>query len=229
MERREKLCILLFIVAEAALYFSYLYIDFFWPQYYGASAILKYCGILLCVCFAVYQLFLYPSILKEPAIIVGICLTFVADYYLVFTDNVVMGIVIFILAHIAYGKMLMGQERLLKYCGGMLVAGTIFYFMFCANYSQEVGVIFSMGIVYSCFLIHNLYLASKKKDAILTLAFALLLLGDLHVGIFNIPRYLSITSPIILSWIGFAGYGMWLFYLPSQICMALGLVPNRQV
>ncbi len=92
MERREKLCILFFIVAEAILYFSYLYIDFFWPQYYGVSAVLKYCGIFLCVCFAVYQLFLYPSILKEPAIIVGICLTFVADYYLVFTDNVIMGI-----------------------------------------------------------------------------------------------------------------------------------------
>lgn len=229
MERREKITVWLFITAEAVMYFTYLYLDFFQPQYHVVSAILKYSGIFLCVCFAIYHLFLFPSLLKEPAIIVGICLTFAADYYLVFTDQVSMGIIIFILAHIAYGKMLMGQVRLLKYCGGMLVAGTVFYFLFRAGYSQEVSWVFSLGMIYSCFLIHNLYLASRKKEAVLTLAFILLMLGDFHVGLFNISGYIPVTSPFVLSWMRFAGYGMWLFYLPSQICMVLQLVPNRQV
>ena len=80
----------------------------------------------------------------------------------------------------------MGQVRLLKILRGDAGGGHCILFPVPGQLSAGSGLDIQPGYGLQLFLIHNLYLASRQREAILTLAFILLMLGDFHVGLFNI-------------------------------------------
>lgn len=85
-----------------------------------------------------------------------------------------------------------------------------------------VSVVYFMGI--SRNVIEALMIASKtrnKKHIIFAIGMLLFILCDINVGLFNIINLSIYTQNWVKEIYNFASIAMWMFYLPSQVLIAL--------
>ena len=82
-----------------------------------------------------------------------------------------------------------------------------------------------MAVVYVLLLVGNVVLGwsrlRSRSGRLLCAGLTLLLCCDVCVGLHNL------SGPLPGAISAFADFGMWLFYLPSQVCVALSAAPER--
>lgn len=88
----------------------------------------------------------------------------------------------------------------------------------------QSSLLLATALCYFSFLVCNFLSAWKRAYRTLPLPFCicltLLMLCDLHVGLYNLPRFLQTLPLPILSYCTGAAYTLiWIFYLPSQCIM----------
>ena len=204
-----------FVCAEAALYAAFLAVDI---GAAGPSTVpLKYTGILLCAAFALYAALWGGDRLVFPALV----LTVLADWFLlVRNDGYAVGVALFLCVQTVYYLRLRrlgaGSGWLLRTALALLIGAGLFALRMATPLNLLAGLYFSQ-------LVSNTLLAwTARRDALPLFALGLtLFVGcDVCVGLTNS----GLVPPGVLR---FVSVGMWLFYLPSQVLIALSALPEE--
>lgn len=203
-----------FLWAEGALYAVFLALDLTGRG--GQTVPIKYAGILLCLGFAALCALRGGDRLVPPALALTAC----ADWFLlVRNDRYALGVALFLCVQAVYFFRL----RRAGEGGGYFLRSAL-------ALGAEFGVC-ALGLASGVNLLAALYFSQLLSNAALAWAltgrpwrrFALgltLFAGcDVCVGLFNV---LPQGSPLYPA----ASLGMWLFYLPSQVLIALSALPE---
>ena len=211
MEKKTIPCAALagFIAVEAALYAVFLALDLTGR---GAGAVpVKYGGVLLCLLFAL------ACALRggDRLVPLALALTAGADWFLlVRNDNYAVGVALFLCVQTVYYLRLRRNgtsgAHILR-SGLALGAGLALYALRLASPLNLLA-----GLYFSQLLSNTLLAWTKKGRRWRSFAAGLtLFVGcDICVGLFNVLPPASPLYPVV-------AVGMWSFYLPSQVLIAL--------
>ena len=210
-----------FVGIETALYAAFLAMDLTGA---GPSTVpVKYAGILLCVCVALYAALRGGDRLALPAL----ALTALADWFLlVRNDRYAVGVAVFLCVQTVYYLRLRrlgaGSGWPLRAALALLAGAGLYALNLASPLNLLAGLYFSQ-LLSNTLLAWSVKVKGKGKGKGLTL-FALgltLFVGcDLCVGLTNS----GLLPPEVLR---FVSVGMWLFYLPSQVLIALSALPEE--
>lgn len=201
-----------FLSVEGALYAMFLVLDLVGQ---GSRAVpLKYGGVLLCLAFSLLG--------TDRLVPLALALTAGADWFLlVRNDHYALGIALFLCVQAVYA---------LRLCAGG--AGSAFVLRAALALGAGLGA-WAAGLTALVELLAALYFSQLLANTLLawrlrggrwrTFALGLtLFVGcDVCVGLFNV---LPAGSRLYQA----ASVGMWLFYLPSQVLIALSALAEKE-
>ncbi|MCR1843457.1 hypothetical protein [Murimonas intestini] len=209
----------LFLNAEAILYIVIL-INMqraFLPL--PVSPLLCLASIFLCFLYALSWL-LESDIFHEGCFFLNAALLFslCADYFLIFTDFYIAGILLFCLAQLSYFLLLKRRiSSALRYAFLFLLP----VFIINVFYPLPVDAELLLSLIYVSLLSGNIRSAFKKNSPWMAMGLILLLLCDLHVGIFNLADYIPALASALSGWIKNSTFLIWMFYIPAQVSLSL--------
>lgn len=181
-----------FIALESAVYAGFLLADAW--GWYPLGTALKYAGILLCVIYALRG---------DRRVAFALLLTALADLFLLILGKCLeLGVALFVAVQALYARHIARDTRKTLCLRALLVLGSwtvLWHLDLLTPLNLLVGLYFPQ-------LLCNMALA-WRKDRTLALGLTLFVGCDVCVGLWNL--------------FGVAGTGMWAFYLPSQVLIAL--------
>lgn len=181
-----------FIALELAIYLAFLLSDA--CQMYSLGTALKYGGILICVVYALRG---------ERRVALALTLTAAADLFLLVLGKYLeLGVALFLAVQGLYTRRIARDSRL-TLCLRVLLPLAAWVLLWCLDLFTPLNL---LAAVYFPQLLCNMALA-WSKDRVLALGLTLFVGCDICVGLWNL--------------FGVAGTGMWAFYLPSQVLIAL--------
>lgn len=200
----------LFLTLEAVLYAAFL----IWDLTIGGrgSNPIKFAGILLCLGYALYLSRRGGSRLVPAALTI----TALADVFLLLLDtHYALGVVLFCLVQGLY------LVRIVRWGGRTLWGLRAALFLLALLVLKGLGLLIPLNILalfyFSNFLCNALASLGchGRNMRLFSLGLWLFLCCDLCVGLFQNPE---LISPGVGE---FVRIGMWLFYLPAQVLIAL--------
>lgn len=193
----------LFLLLEGCIYLAFLSLDLLGR--FNETIWLKYAGILLCLAFALYR----GSRPAAAALLFAAC----ADWFLlVREDHFLFGVILFLCVQLCHLFFLRrrGAGCALPLRLGM--AGTLLVALLLFGAADPLT---AAAAIYLSQLLSNLIVSLRRPAAgQLAAGLTLLLCCDICVGIVHMPSLFPSLLPA-------AAAGMWLFYLPSQVLIAL--------
>ena len=205
-----------FLAGSGAIYLAFLTMDLTGR---GAGSVpAKYAGVLLCLLFSAVCALRGGDRLVPPAL----ALTAGADWFLlVRNDHYAVGIALFLCVQTVYYLRLRRQGASAVWplrAGLALGAGLGLYALDLASpVNLLAGLYFSQ-------LLSNTILAwtgQGRRRRIFAAGLTLFVGCDICVGLFNTLPGSSPLYPAV-------SVGMWLFYLPSQVLIALSALPEKE-
>ena len=205
-----------FLAAEGILYTAFLILDLTGRG--GQTVPIKYAGVLLCVLFAL----LSAARGGDALVPLALALTACADWFLlVRNDHYPVGVALFLCVQTVYYLRLRtaGAPAVWPLRAGLaLTAGLGLYILHLASpVNLLAGLYFSQ-------LASNTILAWTQKSLrgrVFAIGLTLFVGCDLCVGLFNVLPPVSPLYPAV-------SVGMWFFYLPSQVLIALSAFPGKE-
>ena len=219
-----------FLAAETVLYILFLRIDFLGGSA-ARSALYKYAGILLClVCASVRAVTLKNT--ASRLIAAALCFTCISDYFLLFTDSYLPGVLCFCVTQTLYLFVLLQDRplktKLLHIVPGLVLSAAL---LIITGLMQRPDLLITAGAFYAYSFIRNIALAlclciKKKpvpglKPSMFAVGLVIFALCDINVLLYNLPLLFDIHSHLLISLFDVIGTLMWVFYLPSQVLLAL--------
>ena len=206
-----------FLAVEAVIYAAFLALDL--TDRGGQTIPIKYGGILLCLVFSL----LCALRGGDRLVPIALALTAGADWFLlVRNDCYALGVVLFLCVQTVYFLRLRRAGARSAYflrSGTALGAGLAVY---AFNMASPLNL---LAALYFSQLLSNTALAwtlGGRPWRLFALGLTLFVGCDACVGLFNA---LSPASPLYPA----VSVGMWLFYLPSQVLIALSALPIKEV
>ncbi len=204
----RRLFVPTFIIVEISIYLIYLYLDINHTSS-AFSGLLKF--IAICFCY-----FMVSD--ENKTIKLAMFLTVFSDFFLVITSYYEIGVISFIFVQMQYYKCITKKAHfpldhlVLVFIAGFIVSIYINFFIY------PISLIVLFASTYFITLLTNIAFSlsrikDSKENIILTLCLLLIMFCDIHVGITNV-----FSSG---QWYNFGLVAMWLFYLPSQVTIAL--------
>ena len=217
----------LFFTAETAL-------GILFQTGHGSGAVLRYLTVLLaCLFCGLLAERSWAYYLTQLALLLTAC----ADWFLVLPSppNQLPGMVFFSLAQLAYGARLCLAEssprrrRVQLWARALLSAAALTATVLVLGKGTDAVALVSM--LYYANLILNLILAWTQlpKQAIMAVGLTLFLLCDTLIGLAFLDGYIPIGEESVIYRIIHPGFDLaWAFYLPSQMLLAVSLLPVRK-
>ncbi len=217
MDRRiPQSLITAFLSAEGVLYALFLSLDLTGRG--GMTVPLKYGGVLLCLGFAA----LCASRGGDRLVPTALALTAGADWFLlVRNDRYALGIALFLCVQTVYLLRLRRAGAPAAWPLRSALALGAGLAVYAAGMAAPLNL---LAALYFSQLLSNTALAWTRKGRrwrLFALGLTLFVGCDVCVGLFNA---LSAVSPLYPA----ASVGMWLFYLPSQVLIALSALPGKE-
>ena len=214
VKRRRGWLIPVFLGTEGGLYTLFLILDLL--GHWDWSVPVKYASIVVCLFF---------SLGGKRLMACAMAFTLLADTFLLLLDaHYLAGVASFCAVQILYLLRIRGWGGWPLPLWAALRGGL---FAAALAISAAGGILTSLTAVSAfyftqllCSAAESFPLARRGRPHLLFSAGLLLFIGcDLCVGLHNLPGLLGAdpTAPIF----SFAAVGMWLFYLPSQVLLAL--------
>ncbi|MBZ2175565.1 lysoplasmalogenase [Schnuerera sp. xch1] len=220
-----KILLILIIV----LYFSFLYIDILNPQLIRLSDSLKFTSIILCFTVSILGKENVFDTVNIKLLQIGLFFTVVADLFLLTIDSYyILGVGAFCIVQIIYSvrydieswKITVRNITIILVI--ILIAFIITNLLFI-----KIDLLIMIAIFYGiCLLIsvikaiktytHRLY--PKPNGIMVAIGMILFLLCDINVALYNIFGIINITDGLLYN---ISLISIWLFYLPSQVLLAL--------
>ena len=216
MPRSAKWAAGAFLAGECLLYLWFLSVDL-WGE--GSSNPVKYASILLCLAFSLLGAAAWGG---ERLVCLALGLTAWADWYLlVLNRHYALGVGIFCGVQLCYLVRLRRESGGRSWWGARLalVLGAL---AGLAALGQLTALNVLVALYFTGFLCNaGLSLTlSGRRMRLFSLGLVLFLCCDVWVGVFNAPGLLPD------GFYAFARVGMWLFYLPAQVLIALSALPG---
>lgn len=184
---------------------------------------------LFCVLFAERS---REYLLTQAALLLTVC----ADWFLVLppSPNQLPGMVFFATAQLAYAARLYLSERSPTRRRGQIISRVCLSVIAMAAAAFVLGkdtdAVALISLFYYVNLILNLVFAWTQipKQAVMAVGLTLFLLCDTLVGFAFLDRYLTVAEGSLIDRINHPGFDLaWAFYLPSQMLLAVSLLPKR--
>lgn len=204
-----------FLTAEGAIYIAFLTLDLLdrGSETYG----LKYGGILLCLAFALLCALRGGDRLVAPAL----AFTAGADWFLLIqNDHLPLGVALFLCVQTLYLlRLRLAGSPLALWLRTILALALVaaLVWLDLATPLNLLAVVYFSQLLSNCILAWRL--PSMRRFA---LGLSLFAGCDICVGLFNS----SLLSPAAITPVSI---GMWFFYLPSQVLIALSALPPKEV
>lgn len=203
------------LIIIALLYAAFLTMDLCLTNG-STSSMLKYCAVLLCLTIAVLSYKNPYSKQDCKALITAMLFTALADYLLLFTSKTTIGVMVFCIAHLAH------IARINK---SAFKAGVVIYLMAAVLLSALAAIGLTLPYLYiACAIYVALILTAtitafradmpKRNLILIRTGMVLFVLCDICVALFNVLHAGGMFYEAALLLI-------WLFYVPSQISLAL--------
>lgn len=202
-----KPLIAVFAAAEGLLYLVFLVLDITGR---GADTLwLKYAGILLCFAFALFCALQGGSRLAAPALL----FTAGADWFLLVRgDHLILGVALFLCVQFLYALRLRRTGGRID--PGLRAALAVLLLLPPCLISSLRSPLNFLALFYFSQLLSNTVLAWRLPSLrVFALGLTLFVGCDVCVGLFNVLP----AGPLFSA----ASVGMWFFYLPSQVLIAL--------
>lgn len=204
-----------FLGVETTLYLAFLTLDLF--HWTGPNIWLKYTGILLCCLFSCWA----AGQGGEKLIPMALVLTVFADLFLlVLNQCYTFGVLLFLGVQMVY---LMRLRFTTGHSWWPLRLGLPVLFWVALSALEQITPLTLLAALYFSQLLVNTVLAwTQKKDPFFPWGLILFVCCDVCVGIFN-------SAPLFPPGLSqFAAVGMWFFYLPSQVLIALSTQSRQE-
>ena len=185
---------------------------------------LKFAFVASCLVIAIASYMFCNSKRDWAWLVGGLGFTVGADYFLILHNLHIPGVAVFCFAHACY----IGRSRCLR------VSGMIGLFLFVAI-AVFAGLfldsIFVLASLYACLFAANIFVnilafkrphLPKRNHALMLVGLCLFALCDVNVMLVNLPFYLGIYFSVEIY--NFAHLLIWVFYLPSQLVLAVSSV-----
>ena len=203
--------IVCFVIIECAIYAAFLTLDLAGRS--GDTLLLKYAGILLCLLFALLS--------GNKLVTAALAFTAAADWFLLVRgDHLILGVALFFCVQTIYAIRLHREGAPWALWLRIGLAALAIFMLVLLNMVTSLNL---LALVYFSQLVSNTILAWPRRS---TKRFALgltLFIGcDVCVGLFNVLPHSSEIYSLV-------SVGMWLFYLPSQVLIALSVLPYKEV
>lgn len=207
------------------IYLIFLCIDFVSKDLRNVYSVrLKYLTIVLC--FIIALLIKSHGYSEKDKVLVQLArfFTLIADYFLAISGNYIMGIFFFSLVQITYiiRHSLMENKKhknLIFFIVSLTIVLTVSLRIKITSIEKDLII---SALIYASLLTTSLYCAvstitrgkyPKRSSWIIALGMFLFFMCDLNVGLYNILEEGNIKF--------FLGFLIWLFYIPSQLLLAL--------
>jgi len=196
----------------AVLYVAFLSLDIFiLTSRSNLSLQLKYAAMVLCFLLAL-SLYGQSSNKKDSKfVVIALIFTLIADIFLLFTNYDFAGVFFFCLVQLTYLKRY--NSRFFAFGLALTPIALLVYFLTSISALFIIAGLYA-ALILSCFVstFHTLLPEFNRKCV--RWGMVLFILCDIHVALFNrIPRNIAYFQV--------AAVAMWLFYLPSQLLLAL--------
>lgn len=227
------------LIVICVLYITFMLIDISIIKVFELSSVLKYISIILCFSISLLIGSNYLDKIDKLLLELGLLITLIADFLLLFTDYFTMGVGVFSIVHIIYA---IRYERnrikpvLIKFTVIFLVI-IITYLVF-NHFFMKIELLFAMALFYAVSILNSVVKAIKTckhklfpypNKYLIAWGMVLFLLCDINVGIFNITRMTYNLNSIINLLYSISGVLMWFFYLPSQVLISLSGFDFKQL
>lgn len=221
--KNNKILLYLFIGIELAIFVTFTVLDSV-PNCVLGSAIIKYIGVIFCLLFTI----LYHDIKSKKTIFLAIAqgLTLVADFFLtILVDNLEMAVTFFFLAHILHLVHIIAERGKINLYSiiiriALSIVGIVtFLILNVKDYIVYIGCLYAVELLMNT--VDSWLLFNKDRKYLpLAIGFTLFVGCDICVLLFNIENFdIGITLNKTIFQI--ISYGMWTFYLPSQVLIAI--------
>ena len=213
LQKRNAVFIGIFIALEAVLY---------WMILTGRehNAIYAYSSIALCFAYG-----LFHGKHMKLWMLTGMACTLVADFFLVVCTpaDQFWGMVFFMAAQSMYAVVLHKTKLCKPILMIRIVITAIAPLIVVVALGDKTDALAVISVCYYANLVMNLITAFAQKKKLLGVAFVLFLLCDTVIGLQVAAKgYLSIEEGSLLYGIIFTNFNLaWLFYLPSQVLIAI--------
>lgn len=221
MQKKNTLLIVLFLLLETILYYFILTAG-------GQTLVVtSYTSIVLCFLFAL------QGIRYNPLMVAGLACTVGADFCLVVCNPIqrLWGMVFFLGAQTLYAIHLHRKQKNTILLVIRIVLTAIAALVAVFVLKENLDALAVISVCYYANLIMNMVVAYTqwRKCKLLPLAFVLFILCDTIIGLqVAAGGYLPIAEGSVLHNMIFSGFNTaWLFYLPSQVLIALSAIKNK--
>ena len=199
------------IIGIVILYVAFLSLDIFSIPRSMASRYLKYTTIVLCFLLATSLYHQSSDKRDSQYVVIALLFTMLADIFLLFTSNQIAGVFFFCLVQLTYLKRYHTGFFKVGICLGGIAM--IVHLLLPFQPLYVIAGLYAILIV-SCFGSTFRTKLPKFNLYSVRIGMALFILCDIHVALFN---QLSTSS----NYYRFVTVAMWLFYLPSQLTLAI--------
>lgn len=205
---------LCFLLADLGLVFS-----FAGPAF---SSILKYISICSVFAGAVY-LEIKKKTVQTRILCAALAFTVFADYFLLFTEDMLPGLCSFCIVQIFYMYLTDVRFGIKKQRLGLsaLIALGIFLliWMIIRNFrGAPEPMLIAIVIFYAVLFVSNIILCIKIRHFDrFTIGMLLFFACDINVLLYNLPLFFSLGEGFRFFCLNIAAFLMWFFYLPGKI------------
>lgn len=213
----EKVKQISFIAIEAILYCVFIAMDLQGKD----STLVKYFGVVACFLF---ELSCVNCGKDSVFVCLALLFTLVADWFLlVVNERFVFGVCAFLVVQSIYFLRLT-KEGVKPLRSALTRAFIIIVVMIVLSLLKLLDLLTALVAVYFVSLVSNTadaYTLFGKgvKSKLFAIGLSLFILCDLSVGFNNLSSYVEVSA--ISGFIKVASFAMWVFYLPSQVLIAL--------
>ncbi len=223
----------IFILLTALLYIAFMLCDIFLNKA-ELSSTLKFTSIVLCFIVTVVFLILNPKNKDCFILSFAFLFTVIADVFLLFTDQFLFGVLSFCIVQMIYLYRIHNiAPKLNKYHLWLRLVVTFVTLLIMNLFPIEVDFLICVTVFYFINFVSNLVLLGflhRKKHQYLNcpvhltrffVGMILFILCDVSVGFYNLSYYVNLNYNAYETVVLIASYGMWGFYLPGQVGIAL--------
>lgn len=213
-------------------YFTFIFIDLFNYKLYFLSTKLKFACIILCLIISLLTKEDAVDLKKVRLLQTGLFLTVISDFLLLIVDDYYeIGIIIFSMAQIIYTIRydFKNRKKIIRYYS-IICSILLLVYIIMNIYFIRIDLLVLISTFYGICLVTNVYkgikiyahkLYPRTNGIMIAFGMILFMLCDINVVFYNILRNINITNEFLYSLYRMAYISMWLFYLPSQVLLAL--------
>lgn len=199
------------IIGIIILYVAFLTFDMFSIPRSMESRYLKYASISLCFLLATSLASKSEDQQDSKYVVIALIFTMIADIFLLFTNYKITGVVFFCLVQLTYLKRY--NMRFFKAATYFVGIAILVYLLLPFQPLYVISGLYA-SLIGACFFSTFYTTLPKFNLYCVRIGMTLFILCDIHVALYN---QLSTTS----DYYRFVTLAMWLFYLPSQLILAM--------